>query len=329
MLRVYWICALLKNMKIVEQLYPGFQWAEPSQKGGDLEVQKVGSDLQISGLIPSYRVKEAPTDFIRQFEKAPKSRPIGQRRTGKESPDVRFANAESDEKLIAFVQSFGPVVAKCVNYIPFIPDEKSAVPLSLGKLIAHQDMQELRNEQLIYRSALRLVLLLRDRAFDSDLARTLIREIFVHIDDWPQQWERERQHHAEPIWKLSTKSLERIEQISSVGTGWPFSPIADGRIVICELLNSFRGIVFPNPLEMHSSIKYGIRPLLYSILRRQFLTPRDFSVCANTQCRDFFNIERAGQRFCGFDCSQRQRQRTYWTKRGKKLRRKRLARRRK
>jgi hypothetical protein len=56
-------------------------------------------------------------------------------------------------------------------------------------------------------------------------------------------------------------------------------------------------MVFPNRLEMHGSIKYGIRPLLYSILRRQFLAPRDFAACANTQCRDFFNLERAGQRF--------------------------------
>ena len=49
---------------------------------------------------------------------------------------------------------------------------------------------------------------------------------------------------------------------------------------------------------MHSSIKYGIRPLLYSILRRQFINPRGFAFCANTECRNFFNIERAGQQFC-------------------------------
>jgi hypothetical protein len=106
-------------------------------------------------------------------------------------------------------------------------------------------------------------------------------------------------------------------------------PTLDGRIVLCELVNSFRATVFPNPLEMHSSIKYGIRPLLYALLRRQFINPRDFSACANTQCRNFFNIERSGQRFCSDDCSTHQRQRTYWAKRGKKLRKKRLTKRRK
>jgi hypothetical protein len=57
-----------------------------------------------------------------------------------------------------------------------------------------------------------------------------------------------------------------------------------GRIVICELLNSFPATVFSNALEMHSSIEFGIRPLLYSILRRQFVSPRDFAICANLEC---------------------------------------------
>ncbi len=119
---------------------------------------------------------------------------------------------------------------------------------------------------------------------------------------------------------LSTESLRRVQQLASGGGGWPFLPTAEARKVICELLNSFRAMVFPNRLEIQASIRYGIRPLLYSILRRQFLAPRDFAACANTQCRDFFNLERAGQRFCSPECSRQQRQRTYWKKRGKKLR---------
>lgn len=311
-------------MKIVERLRMGFQWAEPRQKGKDLEIEQVGSDVHISGLFPLYEVEDSPSDLIRLFEKSPKSRPIGQQKIGKESPDILFANADSDEKRIAFVRRFGPVVAKCVNYVPSVPDEELGVSQFPGKLIAHQDMQELRNEHLIYRAALRLIILLGERAFDYESARTLLREISVHIGDWPQQWKRERsQRQSEPTWKLSTESLRRIEQLASAGSGWPFLPTADARMVICELLNSFRAMVFPNRLEMHGSIKYGIRPLLYSILRRQFLAPRDFAACANTQCRDFFNLERAGQRFCSPECSQQQRQRTYWKKRGKKLRKER------
>jgi hypothetical protein len=101
--------------------------------------------------------------------------------------------------------------------------------------------------------------------------------------------------------------------------------ILTGRIVICELLNSFPSTAYPNPVEMHANIQFGIRPLLYSILRRQFFHPRGFSICPNTECHRFFNIERAGQRFCDAECSRRQRQRDYWQTNGKKMRERRKA----
>jgi len=125
--------------------------------------------------------------------------------------------------------------------------------------------------------------------------------------------------------KLSSESLKRIENLSKLPRDKFAADFVDGRIVICELLNSFSSIVFPNPLEMHSSIKYGIRPLLYSILRRQFINPRGFAFCANTECRKLFNIERAGQKFCSSECSLHHRQRIYWQEQGKKLRTKRAA----
>ena len=314
-------------MTSVEQIYPGFQWADPPGKGSDLEVEQVGSELQIGGLSPNYRVKDPSTDLIRQFERAPNLRPVGQKRIGKQSPDIRFANADSDEKLIAFVRRFGPVVAKDVRIV-MIDEENKKLQV---RLIARQDMQELRNEQVIYGAAMGLVNLLSEQEFDYGLAQTRIRQIAGHLSGWPQQWERERaqresEHGAEPFWKLTSNSLKRIQALGSSRPDGLLPPTLDGRIVICEVLNSFRSAVFPNPVEMHSSIRYGIRPLLYSILRRQFLGPRDFAVCANTQCRNFFNVERAGGRFCSTECSQHERQRTYWSKRGKQLRRKRLKR---
>jgi hypothetical protein len=233
---------------------------------------------------------------------------------------MQFANADSDEELIAFVRRFGPVVAKSVRLIPPVDEE-------LGQqwptITAVQDMQDLRNEQLIYRAALHLTMLSREgkRSLDSNLSQPLLREISEHIGDWVRQWERERsQRQTEPDWRFDAKSLGLIKNIADAGDSFPPSSILDARIVICELLNTFRSKDFPNPLALHSSIWYGIRPQLYSLLRRQFRFPRDFSICANTQCRDFFNIERAGQKFCSAECSQKQRQRDYWKKCGKKLR---------
>jgi hypothetical protein len=307
-------------MNIVERIYPGFQWAEPLKGSRELEVEQVGSDLHISGLVPRYQVQDAPTDLVRHFEKTPRSRPIGQQRVGKEPPDIRFANATSDDELISFVRRFGPVVAKVVQDTRL--SAELGEPRLPARLIAHQDLEELRSEQLIYRSALGLVMQLNERKFEYDVAQQQIKTIAANIGDWPRQWEREKsRRRAEPTWELSAQSLKRIQQRSSGRPDQLLPATLDARIVICELLNSFRSMIFPNPLEMHSSIKFGVRPLLYSLLRRQFLHPRGFAVCANTQCRNFFNIERAGQQFCDEVCSLQHRQRVYWERRGKKLRR--------
>jgi hypothetical protein len=179
---------------------------------------------------------------------------------------MRFANADSDEKLIAFVRRFGPVVAKKIRMVMNDEEERLEV-----KLTAVQDMGELRNEQVVYHAAMDLVRLLNEREFDYGLAQTRIRQIAGHFSDWPQQWERERaqrvsEHGTEPFWKLTTHSLERIKALSSTRPDGLLPPNVNGRIVMCELLNAFRSTVFPNPMEMHNSIQYGIRPLLYSIL---------------------------------------------------------------
>ena len=316
-------------MMNVEQIHPGFQWAEPLHKKG-LHVERTASDLVITGLVPRYDVQDSPSDLIRQFEKTPRQILTGQEGAGTQSPEIAFGNADTDEKLIAFVRRFGPVVAQSVEDTRLIADKELGEPRWPGRLIAHQDMQELRNERAIYRAALDLVMQMGEPEFDFDLAQQAIKIIAAGIADWPRQWDREKsQRKMVPMWKLSSESLKRIKELSSARPDPILPPVVDGRIVICELLNSFPSIVFPNPLEMHSSIKYGIRPLLYSILRRQFIYPRSFTACANTQCRNFFNIERAGQQFCCPECSLHHRQRVYWEQRGKKLRKRRSTTRRK
>jgi hypothetical protein len=131
------------------------------------------------------------------------------------------------------------------------------------------------------------------------------------------------------LWNLGSDSIKRIEYLATHvrNPGELTPPILDGRIVIAELLNAFPDFVFPSPSHLNGSIRYGIRPLLYSILRHEMFHLHDTGICANDQCRAFFEVERAGQQFCDIDCSRQQRQRDYWKARGKKLRAKRLNRR--
>ena len=316
-------------MTNVEQVHPGFQWAEPLKENG-FEVKQIGPVLEISGFFPTYGHPEATFDLIRQYDKFSQTLAKAGQISGARSPEISFANADTDEKLIAFVRQFGPVVAKRLKDTRIIPNAKTREPEFPGRLIAQQDMQELKREQSVYRAALGLVDWLANDGEDTRSVDPLIELIAANIKDWPEQWKREKRlREKEPAWRLREKSLKRIKSLARLRRAPDWQAALDVRIIICELLNSFPSTVYPNPLEFHGDIKFGIRPLLYSLLRRQFLYPRGFSICLNTECRNFFGIERAGQQFCKTECSLRQRQRDYWKTKGKKLRKKRTAKRRK
>lgn len=309
-------------MTFVERKTWGVQWGDPPNKRSCLDVKLENGCLRVVGLLPLETTSNA-CDLLQQYQMARKDLSIGKGRTGKNSPHVRFANADTDEKLFAFVRQFGPVVAKSVYSNFERPQEGVPEPSWPPRLTAEQDMNELRSERLLYHSALNLVIELGQPEANAVLIQNCIKEIADKVSDWPRQWKREKRlrQTSQIFWRISLESVQRIRQLSTAIQPDPFLPRSlDGRIVICELLNAFRGVIFPNLLEFHSSIRYGIRPLLYSILRRELLYPRDIAACANTQCREFFEIERAGQRFCCDACSRHQRQREYWQNCGRKLR---------
>jgi hypothetical protein len=162
--------------------------------------------------------------------------------------------------------------------------------------------------------------------FDFETAKQQMTKIARGISEWPHQWSRETKERGQkPLWRVRGDSIRRIAALAKSSPDRLLPPQVDARIVLCELLNVFPSLAFPNPPEMHSYIRFGIRPLLYSILRREFLQPREVGVCANTQCRDFFEVHRAGQRYCDNECSRSQRQREYWRDQGKTARKERLA----
>lgn len=306
--------------------HSGMQWGDPLTKGERLNVEREGDCLRITGKFPLY-FDESPCDLYRQYQVARKDWSNVAR--GKSSPHIRFANADKDEKLIAFVRDFGPVVASSVSYQTPFPE-----PPLLPILIATQGMNELRNERVLYRAALDLVLVLAEPAkAHLSVIRECLSDISDNVRDWPRQWKRESKNHDSICWKFGQVSVKEIDEcrarvattaadpVDLIGkrymAGIEPDPIGNGRHVLCELLNAFHSRVFPSPVAFHSGIRYGIRPLLYSILRQEFLYPRDVAGCKNTQCREFFEIERGGQQYCNDICSRKQRQREYWAEKGK------------
>jgi hypothetical protein len=318
-----------RNLTSEPQLFIGYQWGEPPSGQSRFLVSRIGEELEITAAMPEYMSETRSCDLLQQYGIARKNRSIGKQRAGKDSPHIRFANADSDDDLIDFVRDFGPVVSMNWRILPYQPPSGSDCAGHAPLLMrVRQDLKELRSEQRIYKAALSLVseLAKKETEFDIDSAKERMGEIVRGIRDWPRQWNREKKARGNnPLWRVRSGSIRRIAGLAKSGRDPLLPPQLDARIVICELVNVFPSLAFPNPPEMHSYICFGIRPLLYSVIRREFLQPRDVGICANTQCRAFFEVERAGQRFCDDQCSRRQRQRENWQTHGKTARKKRLA----
>lgn len=143
-------------------------------------------------------------------------------------------------------------------------------------------------------------------------------------------------YSTKPRWVFGNENLRCIEATKSFAMREPKidhplgvistapNPLRSGHSVVCALLNAFCPVLYlwgdkaiegPNP-----DLAYGLRPVLYHLLRREYLLAGGIAVCGHRDCRKVFELERSGQHFCSAKCSQYQRQREYWAKRGKKLR---------
>ncbi len=327
----------------LERQYPPLVW------GKEIIVKVDSDELEVSAVVPVLEEDwDASPDALRAYRKAV-SRYGGLKRQGKNSPHIEFANADSDEKLVRFVQRFGPVIVRSVY-----KEEREVstggpfnfrIPQTV--LIARQDLAELRSERAAYRSALALVSeLQRGKRSDSAIIRGCVLEIVENVSEWPQQWQRERHLRAsgqgygtEPTWLFQQDNLEHLKTWRYYATrersGDPLrdalsgpDPTRASHHVICELVNAFGPHVYAwgnTPVEAPDwdLTCSGIRPVLYYILRREYLQASGIGICRNTECRDVFEIERSGQEFCGDACSRLQRQREYWQRAGKKLRKRR------
>lgn len=315
-------------MTFVEQLLP-LRW------GTNLRAQRVRDHLFVTGtmvLLPDQQgqskdIWECYRAFPRNWNADRALQP----------PHIEFANADTDDKLVGFVERFGPVVA-------------SSYTESMLGIAASQDMSELRDEQVIYSSALRLLSeLQRHDEPSQDRIMNYVRDIVAKLRSWPDQWKRESglrtPLYTNPQWNFQQISLERIENLflsaeAVCNLPAPATPMEAAiqtlinpgsdpatlaQFVLCELINAFpikiqpmdqrRAIEWPEP-----DLSYGIRPLLYLILRRTWLVG-SVGICANERCRKLFEFDRMP--YCSRECSQHERQRRYWNETGSARRQKR------
>lgn len=323
--------------------YPPFVWAK------DISVTIGIADLEVSGVVPVLlEDHDGAPDPLRAYRDAVRCC-VGRKRRGKNSPHIQFANATNRLKQITFVKQYGPVIVSSSRTQDRVIPSKHPFDFEISEQIifARQNLAELDREQLIFRAALSLISeLRRGKASNLERIQLCASAIGKFVSYWPGQWERERQLRTkgqdylnEPLWFFGPDNLQRVEIWESSATHEPTGdpmdsvlpgadPIYASHLLICELINAFAPTVYPwgdVPVEAPGwSLVGGIRPILYYILRREYLQGGGVGICQNSDCRSLFEIERNGQQFCEEQCSRLHRQREYWGRRGKKLRKRRL-----
>lgn len=306
----------------------------PSVWAAEINVATEGNRLSISGKVPFSESDLKLSDDL--FLIYLQNRESSNKGARNKSAHLEFANARNDEDLIAFVRRFGPVAASEVNLGGYA-DNGAGDMASRETINAFQGLKELRREQGIYRMCLRLLSELTRGEKDASL--TVMREcasfIVPSVSEWLRDWKKEcvsRDHKKQgpPFWQFQTANYNALRHFQAGCASEPsglagYDPFSAGHEVLCGILNAFPTkieFLLDRPIETvpYESLLYGVRPLLYLILRHEYLTQIGIDICANPVCARLFVIERLHQRFCDEDCSRRFRQRQYWANRGSRRR---------
>ena len=325
--------------------------------GFDLTVEPLGGDqILVKGKVP---VLEADFRLGRDLYSCYLSSVktvFGQKSTGIRSPHITFANATTDQELLDFVREYGPIAPIGIKEIePHIPEGASlqSIANSRDERWATEGISRLHRERQIYASALGLMSELRrgKRKANLGVIRKYISDIVVGVTVWRDQWENENRWRDAncpfPIaWQFDSTRCDRLWHLkfaveweppaddtgvaALLGKSLRIDPFTAGEMALCELINAFPAEIQcfnDHPIESLpiQAVSFGVRPCLYLILRREFLSGGGTAICCNDRCNRFFVSERSGQVFCGADCSRQFRQRKYWSKAGSKRRKRRRA----
>jgi hypothetical protein len=221
------------------------------------------------------------------------------RRLGKDAksdgPDnvYQFANATTDEKLIAFVEEFGPIHGKVVAVQPLaidIDDDSCAVTV-------RETLRSLRREQRQFRRMVEIIQQVNHNArADFDVLRGLLMELAGHApmslsDDWLEAVQNLMHQYRNP----SRKILSVAHQL------------------LCYFFNQYPPGLFPvadGVVELPRIRFSGVRDALYFQLRLDYLAQRTIGTCLH--CHEHFVVYRRGTAACSESCSRALRNAKYW-----------------
>jgi hypothetical protein len=234
------------------------------------------------------------------------------------------------------------------------------VPVITTWVGAVQRWDELRREQKLFRSLLLLIQAVKSGDAE-ELRGTL--SLFDDVLDGTSAWieqhsreslQRERNERAPIDWNWSRNQQDILANYfssvaSALAKGNPKldglstllahgNPLNNLNGAICEILNAFppsvqylpkkqskNGNNLPRAVEMpRSDLVFGIRPLLYFMLRTDYLRGWELRLCRREGCGEWFRPTGKRPHHCAPECARRHRQSQYWKSKGSNRRRTRI-----
>lgn len=222
-------------------------------------------------------------------------------------PHLRFAEADTDEKLAGFLKDYGPVLSSWT-------DEKSEVTDRLGKkATVREELVPLRAERSRFASLLRLIGRLKQP--------TYIRgEVMEAADDVSRGYGTDGPESC-PVYLMALWGQEGVSDRTMEALLYED---------LLRFLRPFRfvpKVVFDGPKARPRLVVLpdregrGFRYILYGLLFRELETNRlPVRVCMNEPCGRAFRTYRRDQRFCTSRCAAQAASRAYYARTGKRKR---------
>ncbi len=239
----------------------------------DIHVKNEGGVLVIAG---SYGSSAALDDGSLWSLSVPPHRWIGNRK--KSPPHVQFANARSDENLVEFVCSWGPVRTLGTPLEYNMKTRRFSIKV-------RQDMKALREDQQAFSSVARLVSEVQSNHPDVGAIDELC-QVLDSLD-------------SGLTGRFESPRSARVKRAK-----------ASAHFTICRRLNNFPLWLYPTrgtPVELPRflpAVAGGVKDVLYGMLRLEYMQQRPLKGIGRCpRCGDFFAKERSGAVYCDGTCS--------------------------
>lgn len=261
-----------------------------------IEVKRQGNTLLVTGWgripapVDAQDVRPEQVSKLEIFQRFHNYvlRNLSEKQATEDAGVYQFADATTDEKLIAFVEEFGPVWGK-VRSSKY--EENGTITLTVA-----QSMEWLRDEQNQF-AAITKILQQVNQNSQAD-AKIIVAQMFEvsWLSGYALALTSNCQYPDGPADKEAPALFWANRALCMVLNGYP------------PKLVPYKGEVF----EMPDMSEEGIRNAIYWQLRRDYLAQRAIGNCLN--CNGHFPIYKRGARACSESCRRALRNQKYWSK---------------